>query len=49
MHEQALFPRNLLKAREIMREDRPWELRRLGSEDRGLNVWEWRRSAPNVV
>ena len=29
---------DLLKAREIMGEDRPWELRRLGREVRGLNV-----------
>ena len=34
---------------EIIGEDMPWELRRLGREVRGLNVGEWRRSAPNVV
>ena len=34
MHEQALFAGDLLKAREIMGEDRPWELRRLGREVR---------------
>ena len=30
-----------------MREDSPWELKRLGREFRGLNVGEWR--TPNVV
>ena len=37
MHEKALFAGDLLKAREIMGEDRPWELRRLGREVRWLN------------
>ena len=37
MHEKALFASDLLKAREIVGEDRPWELRRLGREVRGLN------------
>ena len=37
MHEKALFASDLLKAREIMGEDRLWELRRLGREVRGLN------------
>ena len=27
MHEKAIFSSDLLKAREIMGEDRPWELR----------------------
>ena len=49
MHEKALFASDLLKAREIMGEDRPWELRRLGREVRGLNEGDWRRRAPNVV
>ena len=49
MHEKALFASDLLKAREIMGEDRPWELRRLGREVRGLNVGAWRSRAPNVV
>ena len=49
MHEKALFASDLLKAREIMGEDRPWELRRLGREVRGLNEGGWRRRAPNVV
>ena len=35
MHEKALFASDLLKAREIMGEDRPWELRRLGGELEG--------------
>ena len=48
MHEKPLFASDLLKAREIMGEDRPWELRRLGREVRGLNEGDWRR-APNVV
>ena len=30
MHEEALFASDLVKAREIMGEDRPWELKRLG-------------------
>ena len=46
MHEKALFVSDLLKARETIREDRPWELRR---EVRGLNEGDWRRRAPNVV
>ena len=29
--------------------DRPWELRRLGREVRGLNEEDWRRRAPNVI
>ena len=49
MHEKALFSSDLLKAREIMGEDRPWELRRLGREVRGPNEGELRRRAPNVV
>ena len=49
MHEKAIFASDLLKAREIMREDRPWELRRSGREVRGLNEGDWRRRAPNVV
>ena len=49
MHEKALFAGDLLKAREIMGEDRPWELRRLGREVRWLNEGDWRRRAPNVV
>ena len=49
MHEKTLFASDLLKAREIMGEDRPWELRRLGREVRGLNEGDWRRRAPNVV
>ena len=48
MHEKALFARDLLKAREIMGEDMPWQLRRLGREVRGLSEGDWRR-APNVV
>ena len=44
-----VYFRNLLKAREIMGEDRPWELRRLGREVRGLNEGDWRRRGPNVV
>ena len=48
MHEKALFASNLLKAREIMGKDRPWEWRRLGREVRVLNEGEWRR-APNMV
>ena len=46
MHEKALFASDLLKAREIMGEDRLWELRRLGREVRGLNKGDWRRRAP---
>ena len=38
MHEQALFASDLLKAREIMGEDMPWELWR---EVRWLNEGEW--------
>ena len=38
MHEKALFASDLLKARELMGEDRLWELRRLWREVRGLNV-----------
>ena len=49
MHEKALFASDLLKAREIMGEDRSCELRRLGREVRRLNVGVWRRRAPNVV
>ena len=49
MHEKAIFTSDLLKAREIMGEDRPWELSRLGREVRGLNEGKWRRRAPNVV
>ena len=29
MHEKALFSSDLLKAREIMAEDRPWELKEI--------------------
>ena len=46
---KALIASDLLKAREIMGEDRPWELRRLGREVRGLNEGGWRRRAPNVI
>ena len=49
MHEKALFASDLLKTREIMGEDRPWELRRLGREVRGPNEGDWRRRAPNLV
>ena len=49
MHEKALFASDLLKAREIMGEDMPWELRRLGREVRVLNEGAWKRRAPNVV
>ena len=49
MHEKALFASDLLKAMEIMGDDRPCEFRRLGREVRGLNVGEWRRRDPNVV
>ena len=49
MHEKALFASDLLKAREIMGEDRLWELRGLLGEVRGLNEGDWRRRAPNVV
>ena len=49
MHEKALFAGDLLKAREISGEDRPWELRRLGREVRWLNEGDWRRRVPNVV
>ena len=49
MHGYGQLYSDLLKAREIMGEDRPWELRRLGRKVRGLNVGEWRRRAPTVV
>ena len=38
MHEKAIFLSELLKAWEIMGEDRLWELRRLWRYVRGLNV-----------
>ena len=38
MHGKALFASDLFKAKEIMGEDRPWELRSLEREVRGLNV-----------
>ena len=49
MHEKALFASDLLKAREIIGEDMPLELWRLGIEVRGIHVGRWRRSAPNLV
>ena len=49
MHEKALFASDLLKAREIMGEDRPLELGRLRRKVRGLTEGGWRRRAQNVV